>query len=50
MCNQVAGKAHGPMVTPVILPALEALAIDLIRFGVVMTIIMEMGLIHPRSA
>jgi len=35
------------MVTPVILPALEALGIDLIWFGVVMTIIMEMGLIHP---
>jgi C4-dicarboxylate transporter, DctM subunit len=35
------------MVTPIILPALEALGIDLIWFGVVMTIIMEMGLIHP---
>ena len=35
------------MVTPIMLPALEALGIDLIWFGVVMTIIMEMGLIHP---
>ena len=35
------------MVTPILLPALEALGIDLIWFGVIMTIIMEMGLIHP---
>ena len=35
------------MVTPIILPALQALGIDLIWFGVIMTILMEMGLIHP---
>jgi tripartite ATP-independent transporter DctM subunit len=35
------------MVTPIILPALIALDIDLIWFGVVMTILMEMGLITP---
>jgi len=35
------------MVTPVILPALKALGIDLIWFGIIMTILMEMGLIHP---
>ena len=35
------------MVTPIILPALEALNVDLIWYGVVMTIVMEMGLIHP---
>ena len=35
------------MVTPIILPALKAHGIDLIWFGVVMTILMEMGLIHP---
>ncbi|MDQ6679842.1 MAG: TRAP transporter large permease [Pseudomonadota bacterium] len=35
------------MVTPIILPALKALGIDLIWFGIVMTILMEMGLIHP---
>ncbi|MBI2308101.1 MAG: TRAP transporter large permease [Rhodocyclales bacterium] len=35
------------MVTPIILPALKALGIDLIWFGVIMTILMEMGLIHP---
>jgi TRAP-type C4-dicarboxylate transport system permease large subunit len=35
------------MVTPIILPALNAHGIDLIWFGVVMTILMEMGLIHP---
>ncbi len=35
------------MVTPILLPALKALGIDLIWFGVIMTILMEMGLIHP---
>lgn len=35
------------MVTPIILPALTSYGIDLIWFGVIMTILMEMGLIHP---
>ncbi len=35
------------MVTPILLPALNALGIDLIWFGVVMTILMELGLITP---
>ncbi len=35
------------MVTPIILPALKAHGFDLIWFGVIMTILMEMGLIHP---
>lgn len=35
------------MVTPIVLPSLRALDVDLIWFGVVMTILMEMGLIHP---
>jgi TRAP-type C4-dicarboxylate transport system permease large subunit len=35
------------MVTPIILPALQAHGFDLIWFGVIMTILMEMGLIHP---
>jgi tripartite ATP-independent transporter DctM subunit len=35
------------MVTPIILPALKVHHIDLIWFGVIMTILMEMGLIHP---
>ncbi len=35
------------MVTPVVLPALKAHGFDLIWFGIVMTIVMEMGLIHP---
>ena len=35
------------MVTPIILPALTTYGIDLIWFGVIMTILMEMGLIHP---
>jgi tripartite ATP-independent transporter DctM subunit len=35
------------MVMPVILPALRALDIDLIWYGVIVTILMEMGLIHP---
>jgi C4-dicarboxylate transporter, DctM subunit len=35
------------MTAPVILPAIKAAGFDLIWFGVVMTIVMEMGLIHP---
>jgi C4-dicarboxylate transporter DctM subunit len=35
------------MVTPIILPSLKALQIDLVWYGIVMTILMEMGLIHP---
>ena len=35
------------MVTPVILPGLQAHGFDLIWYGVIMTILMEMGLIHP---
>jgi C4-dicarboxylate transporter, DctM subunit len=35
------------MVTPILLPAIKALGIDLIWFGIIMTILMEMGMIHP---
>ena len=35
------------MVTPILLPSLKALQIDLVWYGIVMTILMEMGLIHP---
>lgn len=35
------------MITPIILPTLKAMGIDLIWFGIIMTILMEMGLIHP---
>jgi C4-dicarboxylate transporter DctM subunit len=35
------------MVTPVILPGLQAHGFDLVWYGVIMTILMEMGLIHP---
>ena len=35
------------MTAPIILPPLKANGFDLIWFGVVMTIVMEMGLIHP---
>jgi C4-dicarboxylate transporter, DctM subunit len=35
------------MTAPIILPPLKAAGFDLIWFGVVVTIIMEMGLIHP---
>jgi C4-dicarboxylate transporter, DctM subunit len=35
------------MVTPILLPALKAHGFDLIWFGVIMTVLMEMGLIHP---
>ncbi|WP_245311366.1 TRAP transporter large permease subunit, partial [Bradyrhizobium pachyrhizi] len=35
------------MTAPIILPPLRAAEFDIIWFGVVMTIVMEMGLIHP---
>ena len=35
------------MTAPIILPPLKAAGFDLIWFGVVMCVIMEMGLIHP---
>ena len=35
------------MTAPIILPPLKAAGFDIIWFGVVMTIVMEMGLIHP---
>jgi tripartite ATP-independent transporter DctM subunit len=35
------------MTAPIILPPLRAANFDLIWFGIVMTIVMEMGLIHP---
>jgi C4-dicarboxylate transporter, DctM subunit len=35
------------MTAPIILPPLRAVGFDLIWFGVLMTIVMEMGLIHP---
>jgi C4-dicarboxylate transporter DctM subunit len=35
------------MVTPVIVPGLQAHGFDLVWYGVIMTILMEMGLIHP---
>ena len=35
------------MVAPIVLPPLKAAGFDLIWFGVVMTIVMELGLIHP---
>ena len=35
------------MTAPIILPPLHAAGFDLIWFGVLMTIVMEMGLIHP---
>lgn len=35
------------MTAPIILPPLRAAGFDFIWFGVVMTIVMEMGLIHP---
>ncbi|MGZ5938768.1 MAG: TRAP transporter large permease [Rhizomicrobium sp.] len=35
------------MTAPIILPPLRSAGFDLIWFGVVMTIVMEMGLIHP---
>jgi TRAP-type C4-dicarboxylate transport system permease large subunit len=35
------------MTAPIILPPLKAVGFDLVWFGVLMTIVMEMGLIHP---
>ena len=35
------------MTAPIILPPLKAAGFDLIWFGIMMTIVMEMGLIHP---
>lgn len=35
------------MTAPIILPPLKAAGFDLIWFGVLMTVVMEMGLIHP---
>jgi TRAP-type C4-dicarboxylate transport system permease large subunit len=35
------------MTAPIILPPLREAGFDLIWFGVVMTVVMEMGLIHP---
>ena len=35
------------MTAPIILPPLKAAGFDLVWFGVVMTIVMEAGLIHP---
>jgi C4-dicarboxylate transporter, DctM subunit len=35
------------MTAPILLPPLKAAGFDLIWFGIVMTVVMEMGLIHP---
>ena len=35
------------MMAPIVLPPLKAAGFDLIWFGILMTIVMEMGLIHP---
>ena len=35
------------MTAPIILPPLRAAGFDIIWFGVILTIVMEMGLIHP---
>ena len=35
------------MTAPIILPPLKAAGFDLVWFGVIMTIVMELGLIHP---
>jgi TRAP-type C4-dicarboxylate transport system permease large subunit len=35
------------MTAPIIIPPLKAAGFDLVWFGVVLTIVMEMGLIHP---
>jgi len=35
------------MTAPIVLPPLKAAGFDLIWFGIVMTVVMEMGLIHP---
>jgi C4-dicarboxylate transporter DctM subunit len=35
------------MTAPIILPPLKAQGFDLVWFGVMMSVVMEMGLIHP---
>jgi TRAP-type C4-dicarboxylate transport system permease large subunit len=35
------------MTAPIILPPLKAAGFDLVWFGIAMTIVMELGLIHP---
>ena len=35
------------MTAPIILPPLKAAGFDLVWFGIVMAVVMEMGLIHP---
>ncbi len=35
------------MTAPIVLPPLRAANFDIIWFGIIMTIVMEMGLIHP---
>jgi TRAP-type C4-dicarboxylate transport system permease large subunit len=35
------------MTAPIVLPPLKVAGFDLVWFGVVMTVVMEMGLIHP---
>jgi TRAP-type C4-dicarboxylate transport system permease large subunit len=35
------------MTAPIILPPLKVAGFDLVWFGIVMTVVMEMGLIHP---
>ena len=35
------------MTAPIVLPPLKAAGFDLVWFGVIMTVVMEMGLIHP---
>ena len=35
------------MTAPIVLPPLKAAGFDLVWFGIVMTIVMETGLIHP---
>ena len=35
------------MTAPIILPPLRASGFDLVWFGIVMAVVMEMGLIHP---
>jgi TRAP-type C4-dicarboxylate transport system permease large subunit len=38
---------HNQTTAPIILPPLRAAGFDLVWFGILMTIVMEMGLIHP---
>jgi TRAP-type C4-dicarboxylate transport system permease large subunit len=35
------------MTVPILLPPIKAAGFDLVWFGILMTIVMEMGLIHP---